>query len=148
MPSYGTVISYPIPAYQNVEIQDQFYQPGRFVISAITRGVSTTVTTSVDHNYVIGQQVRLLIPPAYGAYGLNKQQGIVISIPAANQVVILIDSNNIDAFVSSPSFIPYQDLTPPQIMAIGDVNSGPVNSSGRSPTQTFIDGSFIDISPN
>jgi len=148
MTSVGTVISYPTPAYQNVAIEAQFYQPSRFVISAISEGLYTTITTSEDHNYVVSQQVRLNIPPAYGAYGLNNKSGLVVSIPAADQVVLQIDSTNMDAFVPSPVFIAYQDLTPPQIMAIGDVNSGPINSNGRSPTQTFIDGSFIDISPN
>lgn len=148
MASVGTVISYPISAYQNVDIESQFYSPSRFVISNISEGINTTITTSVDHNYVIGQQVRLNIPPAYGAYGLNNQTGLVISIPATNQVTLLIDSSDMDAFIPAPVFVTNQDQTPPQIVAIGDVNTGPINSNGRSNNQTYISGSFIDISPN
>jgi len=34
-----------------------------------------------------------------------------------------------------------------QILAIGDVNQGAINSLGRRNNGTFIPGSFIDISP-
>ncbi len=147
MTSVGTVLSFPIPAYSNVPIEPQFYQPSRFIISAITEGPTTTVTTSVDHNYVIGQMVRLLIPAPYGAYQLNGRDGLVISIPASTQVTLLIDSQLCDAFIPSPTFVTGQNLTVPQIMAIGDVNTGALNSVPTN-TSTFIPGSFIDISPN
>lgn len=102
MPSVGTVISYPTPAYSNVSIEPQFYQPSRFVISSITKGSTTTVTTTEDHNYVIGQAVRLLIPVPYGIYQLNNRQGYVISIPSTTQVVIDIDSTNYNSYIASP----------------------------------------------
>lgn len=144
----NTVISYPIPAYANVPIEPQFYQPLVFIISAITLGETTTITTTLDMDYVIGQEVRLLLPSKYGSRGLNEQTGIVISIPAPNQVIIDIDSNGVDPFISSPTFLPFQSKTPPQIVAIGDVNSGPINAMGRVNNGTFIPGSFINISPN
>ncbi len=147
MTSVGTVLSYPIPAYQNLPIEAQFYQPSRFVISAIDEGPTTLITTSVNHNYVIGQDVRLNIPVAYGAYELNSQSGVVIDIPAANQVTLNINSINMDAFNPTPVFVLHQDLTQPQIIAIGDFNSGVTNSSGISQTGTFIPGSFQNISP-
>ncbi len=141
------VVSYPIPLYSNVPIESDFYQPSRFVISNITFGQTTTVTTSVDHNYVISQQVRLIFPPKYGCSQLNEAFGYVISIPEANQVVININSVGTDAFVASPVFLPTQTRTQPQILAIGDISSGPINSSGRIQNITYIPGSFINISP-
>lgn len=96
------VISYPIPAYQNLPIESDSYQPSRFVITAITLGLTTTVTTSVDHNYVIGQLVRLLIPVPFGSVQLNNKEGIVVSIPSSTQVVLNISSYNVDAFVATP----------------------------------------------
>lgn len=102
MSSVGTVISYPIPAYSNVPIEAQFYQPSRFVISAISLGITTIVTTSLDNNYVVGQLVRLLIPAPYGSFQLNNVQGYVISLPASNQVEIGIDSSLANAYVSNP----------------------------------------------
>ena len=138
----GTVISYPIPAYQNVPIEAQFYKPSRFVISDVTLGVTTLVTTTEDMNYVIGQVVRLLIPSSFGCYQLNERQGIVLSIPADNEVEISIDSSqNVDQFISSSA------TTKPQIVAIGSVNTGYLNVSGRTNNGTYVPGSFINISP-
>jgi hypothetical protein len=135
-----TVISYPIPAYSNLPIDADFYQPSRFVISNITRGQTTTVTTTQDTNYVIGQLIRFIIPPSYGIRQLNEQEGYVIAIPSSNQVTVNIDSTQMDAFINSSA------TTKAQILAIGDINSGPVNT-GRTNNTTFISGSFINISP-
>lgn len=135
-----TVISYPIPPYSNVPIEPQWYKPSQFFISTITRGVNTTVTTTVNNNYVIGQQVRFVIPPTFGIRQLNEQTGYVLSIPAPNQAVVSIDSKSYDPFKTSSA------TTQPQIMAIGDVNSGALNIK-PSLEHTFIPGSFINISP-
>lgn len=136
-----TVISSPFPAYQNLPIEPQFYQPSRFVISAITLGMTTTVTTTVNNNYTIGQQVRLIIPPSFGCRQLNEQSGYVLSIPNPNQVVISINSVGYDPYIASSAH------TQAQILAIGDVNSGQTNSNGRNSNLTYIPGSFINISP-
>ncbi len=147
MASVGTVISFPTPLYSNLPIESGFFQPSQFVISAITEGATTTITTTVDQNYVVGQQIRLTIPPAYGAYQLNGIQGMVISIPSSTQVTINVDSSFFDAFIPSPVFVTGQNLSVPQILAIGDFNGGQINSSGRNNLGTFIPGSFENISP-
>lgn len=136
-----TVISFPIPPYSNVPIQAQFYEPSRFVISAITLGQTTIITTTANNNYVIGQLVRLIIPPSFGTRQLNEQQGYVFSIPAPNQVEVGINSVGFDAFINSSA------PTQAQILAIGDINTGSINSSGRTNTGTFVPGAFINISP-
>ena len=133
----------PIAPESNPPINPQYYQPSVFDISAISLGSSTTVTTTVDHNYVVGQIVRLLIPMIYGSFQLNEQEGIVTSIPTSDQVVININSTNSNAFVANPT----SGTTQPQIVAIGDTNSGQINSQGRTGNLTYIPGSFIDISP-
>lgn len=134
----------PIAPERNPPIQPQFYQPSRFEISAISLGATTTITTTEDTNYVVGQLVRMLIPSTYGTRQLNEQQGYVISIPAADQVTVNIDTSiGYSSFISSPTYGP----TPAQIMAIGDTNSGQINSSGRVNQLTYPPGSFINISP-
>lgn len=127
----------------NLPINAQYYQPSVFDISALALGTSTAVTTSVDHNYVVGQAVRLHIPVAYGSSAISGQQGYVTSIPSVTQVVVNIDSTLANSFIASPSYGP----TPPQICAIGDVNSGPLNADDTDKQKTFIPGSFINISP-
>lgn len=144
---FNTVISYPIPAYQNVPIEPQFYKPRRFVISGITLGETTIVTTTLDMDYVIGQLVRLVIPPKYGSRFLNEKEGYVISIPTDNSVEIDLDSNPSDPFIPSPTFIAFESKTPPQILPVGDVNMGAINRHGRVRNKPFIPGSFRNISP-
>ena len=148
----NSVISYPIPAYQNVPITPQFYQPSQFEITGITLGQTTIVTMAngtndVDPNYVVGQQVRLIIPPKYGSRSLNGQSGYVLSLPTTNSVEIGINSVGTDPFIPSPTFLPFQSQTPAQIVAIGDVNNGQLNNFINMTTGTFIPGSFQNISP-
>lgn len=145
MAQQGGVLSYPIPAYQNVPPEPEFYQPSRFVIEDIDLGQETTVTTTEDHNYVIAQECRLIIPSAFGSYQLNEVKGNVLSIPSSNQVVLSIDSSrNVDAYIASS--VTYPCVA--QIIAIGDYNSGQQNTNGRINQLTYIPGSFINISPN
>lgn len=137
-----TVISYPIPAYQNLPIQPQFYQPRMYFISNITLGIQTTVTTTTNIDYVISQEVRLIIPPSFGCRQLNNQTGFVVLIPSSNQIVININSSeNVDPYIASSA------ATQAQILAIGDINNGGTNSQGRNNNITSPLGAFINISP-
>lgn len=138
----GTITG-PIAYLNNLPIEPQFYAPSKYDISAITLGQTTTITTSEDHNYVVGQNIRTIIPLNYGTYQLNGRQALVISLPAADQVEINIDSKLYDSFISNPA----GQKTPAQIIPIGDFNSGNINSSGRINNKTFIPGSFVNISP-
>ena len=136
------VVSYPIPLYSNVPIQPQNYQPSRFVISDVTLGITTIVTTTQDMNYVIGQEIRLMIPPSYGCIQLNGQSAYVISLPATDQVEVNIDSSrNVDSYTSGAI---YESA---QIVAIGDINSGILSSTGTNLSSTNVPGAFINISP-
>jgi hypothetical protein len=139
----------PTAPESNPPIEPQFFAPSEFTITAISLGITTTVTTAtspfgVANNYVIGQQVRFIIPSTYGTRQLNERTGYVIGIPGLNQVIVNIDtSRNYDSFITSPSYGP----TPPQLLPIGDVNSGVISSTGRSVPTTTIPGSFINTSP-
>jgi len=130
----------PIALYNNLPINANYYQPSQFFISTVTLGNPTVVTTTVSHNYVVGQLVRLIIPSTFGCRQLNEQQGYVVAVPAANQVSVSINTTSADPFTSSSA------TTQPQIMAIGDINSGQTNTI-PSTVSTFIPGSFQNISP-
>jgi hypothetical protein len=137
----NTVISFPVPAYQNLPIEPQYYAPSQFFISGISLGILTIVTTSVNHNYSIGQLVRLLVPNGFGTRQLNEMLGYVTSIPALNQVMVNIDSSRFDPF-----FLNTVIATQPQIVAVGDVNTGTINTNGNTLEILTIPGSFTNIS--
>lgn len=136
----GTVITAPIPPYQNLPIRANFYNPSRFVISGITLGQTTIITATEDMNYVIGQLVRLIIPAPYGTYQLDGRQAYVIGLPSDNQVQLDIDSNQMNAFISASA---HQQ---PQILPIGDVNTGVINNNGLIASGIAIPGAFINVS--
>ena len=130
----------PIAPYNNVQINAQYYNPSRFVISAISFGQTTTVTTTVDMNYVIGQLVRLIIPPEYGCRQLNGIEGYVISLPASDQVEIEIVSTGGDPFVDA------NQPTKAQIIPVGTINNGGINPDINN-QYIYVPGSFINVSP-
>lgn len=130
----------PIALGNNYPIHTEYYQPKFFFISSISLGRTTTVVTTTNQDYVIGQECRLIIPPTNGCRQLNEKTGLVIAIQSPTQVVLDIDSSqNVDAFQSSSA------TTQPQILAIGDINTGAINK-GRTNNITYIPGSFINIS--
>lgn len=133
----------PIAPENNPPIEPQFYAPSRFVIIGLNLSIFTTVSTQTSHNYVIGQQVRLHVPVFYGTFEINGQEGIVVSIPASNQVMLNINSVGYTPFIPSPAYGP----TLPQIIPIGDINSGAINSQGRQNNILTVPGAFINVSP-
>lgn len=137
----------PHPAYSNPPIEPQYFQPSRFEIANITLGITTLVETTEDQNYVIGQLIRLIIPQDYGSYQLNNVEGYVIEIPSDTEVVVDIDSRFSNPYISSPT-LTFPNFSISQIMAIGEINSGSINASGRINLSTKISGSFINISPS
>lgn len=135
----------PNAPFRNPPINAEYYEPSRFVITAISEGINTVITTQIAHNYVIGQEIRLLIPVWWGAYQLNKETGFVINIPSPTQVTVGIDSVGISPFaLSNPS---PQYPQQPQIIAIGDLNTGNINANGQLNYGLAIPGSFQNISP-
>ena len=135
------LISGPVPPYANVPINPQYFKPRMYFISTMSLGTTTTITTTSAHDYVIGQLCRLIIPAVNGPYQLNEKTGYVISIPSTTQVVLDLNSQNLDAFVTTS--LPTQ----PQILAIGDISSGNINASANLSTSTVIPGSYQNISP-
>lgn len=143
--SLNTVISFPIPAFQNVPIEPQFFKPRQFFIADIALGSTTTVTTTVNNDYILGQQIRLIIPNGFGCRELNEKTGYILSIDAPDQFTLNIYSAGMDAFTPNS-----QLTTQPQTLAIGDINTGLISSTGRSlpfGTVPTIPGSFQNISP-
>jgi hypothetical protein len=139
-PSYG-----PSPAYNNPPIEPQNFQPSQFFISDITLGQTTIVTATTTMNYVIGQEVRLLIPSFFGTVQLNNVQGFVISLPSTSSVELNIDSSFATPFVPNPT-LPPNNKSLAQIISLGDINSGYQSTNGRNVPLVSVPGAFINIS--
>jgi hypothetical protein len=134
--STGNVGSYKKILYPNL------YFPGETVISNITTGATTTISTAGAHQFQVGQEVAFRIPSAWGTTQLNSLPntlipgspiyGYVVSVTDFQNFVVNINSTGYTAFNSNPTFASVPGLKFPQVLAVGDVNSGGVQISSGS----------------
>lgn len=118
------------------------YFPGQTFISAITLGTTTTIDTTDAHNFVVGQEVAFRIPSQWGTTQLNSLPNVlvpgspiyayVIAVTDYNTVIVNFDSSAYTAFNSNQTVASVPGLSYPQIVAVGDVNTGGVQVSANS----------------
>jgi hypothetical protein len=118
------------------------YAPGVNIISALTLAATTTVVTTSPHNFVQGQEVAFRIPTAWGTTQLNSLPdllipgspiyGYVTSVTNSTTFVVNINSTGYTAFATNPTVASVPGLTFPQVLAVGDVNTGGVQYSGAT----------------
>jgi hypothetical protein len=140
------------------------YVPQVSVISAITLGATTTIVTTDYHNFEVGQQVAFRIPnvaavpalspPAWGTTQLNSlpnlltpgapNYGYVVSVTDNWTFVVNINSSAYTAFNVNIPIVNVPGLSFPQVLSVGDVNTGgniisagsPLYPSPQFPTST------------
>jgi hypothetical protein len=113
------------------------YEPQDNYVSAITLGANTTITTTMYHNFEVGQEIAFRIPQPWGTVELNSLPNLLIpGSPAYGYVVSVTDNWTFVCNINSSSYSAYtanQPLTPtntvpglswPQVVAVGDVNTG------------------------
>lgn len=127
------------------------YFPGVSYIDKIDLGKTTTVITTTPHRLVLGQEVAFRIPAAWGTTQLNSLPnsivpgspiyGIVQSVITNNEVIVNIDSSAFTPFnINQPvTSVPGQSF--PQMVAVGDLNTGGVQYSGGNlyPSPYYLD---------
>jgi len=111
MPSY-------VPSYS---FRSPVYKPAMRVIAGITNAPIATVTTTVDHGYLVGTIVRLDIASTGGMLQANQQVGTILSVPTTTTFTVNINTTFYDAFTVPSGFPPaYNDS---QVVPIGEDNS-------------------------
>ena len=138
--NYTALSGSPTGAYVKKVLYPFLYAPGVAVISAITTGSTTVVSTTAPHNFVVGQEVAFRIPSSWGTTQLNSLPntvvpgspiyGYVTIVNSATQVTVNIDSSSYTAFNSNQTVASVPGLSYPQILAVGDVNTGGTLYSG------------------
>jgi len=115
------------------------YEPGVSYIQGIstTNNVVTVVTTA-PHNYVIGQEIAFRIPSVWGSSALNSLPDVsipgspiyyyVASVPTSTSFT-LTTNPSYNTFTTNVPVASVSGLTFPQVVAVGDVNSGGVQIS-------------------
>jgi hypothetical protein len=92
------------------------------------------VTTTAPSNFQIGQEVAFRIPTIWGTQQLNSLPnvlipgspiyGYVVSITNSTTFVVNINSSAYTAFNSNQLFASFRGEFFPQVLAVGDVNTG------------------------
>lgn len=139
--NYTALAGSPTGAFVKKVLYPYLYVPGGCVISAITTGSTTTIDTASAHNFVVGQTVAFRVPESWGTIELNSLPNSVtpgspiyaqvISVTDYNTFVVNVDSSSYTAFDSNQTIASVPGLSFPQVVAVGDVNTGgAVISSG------------------
>ncbi len=139
---YTALSGSPTGAFVQKVLYPDLYFPGTAVISSITTGTTTTIDTTKAHNFVVGQEVAFRIPTRWGTYQLNSLPnavipgspiyGYVIAVTDYNTVVVNINSTGYTAYNSNQTVANVPGEFFPQIVAVGDVNTGGVQISANS----------------
>jgi hypothetical protein len=147
--NYTALSGSPTGAFVRKVLYPYIYEPGVSFISAITTGATTTVTTTDNHNLVVGQEIGFRIPNAYGTTQLNELPNNSVPGSPVYYYVTSITSNTVfvcnavstgyTAFATNQTVASMVGQSLPQVVAVGDVNSGGTAYSGGAlyPSPSF-----------
>ena len=131
-----------VGSYKKI-LYPNLYFPGDNIIMGITTGATTTVKTAGAHQFQVGQEVAFRIPAAWGTTQLNSLPntvipgspiyGYVVSVTDFQTFVVNINSTGYTAFNVNQPFASFVGEKYPQVVAVGDVNTGGVQISSGSP---------------
>jgi hypothetical protein len=137
-------------AYVRKVLNPYLYLPSVNYISAISlSGANVVVTTSTNHNYVVGQEIAFRIPAAFGSTQLNSLPNNSVPGSPIYYYVTALNSNTqftcsalsagVSAFTNNPTVASVPGLTWAQVVAVGDVNTGGTPYSGGNlyPSPSF-----------
>ena len=134
--SYTAIAGTPAGALVKKVLYPFLYVPEDNVISAITLGNTTTIATTMYHNFEVGQEVAFRVPLKWGTYQLNSlPNNVVPGSPIYGYVQSVTDNWTFVVNINSSSYTAFTDnfsmtaaslpgLTYAQVLAVGDVNSG------------------------
>jgi len=118
------------------------YVPGTSFISAIGLGTTTTITTTAPHNMQVGQEVGFRIPTIWGTSQLNELPntiipgspiyGYIVAVGSSTTMTVNINSSSYTAYNSNQAFASFPGEQFPQVVAVGDVNTGGLQISAGS----------------
>lgn len=92
------------------------FVPARKIITSITNASPAVVTTSVNHDYISGEIIRIQVPLSHGMRQINQQYAPITVI---NNVSFYIA---IDTRAFEPFSIPMDEQQFAQTTAIGEIN--------------------------
>jgi len=139
--NYTALSGSPTGAFVKKVLYPFLYSPEVSFISAVSTGSTTSITTTAPHNLVVGQEVAFRIPDnVWGITQLNALPNTIIpgsplnyfvtSVGSATTFTCTANSSSFSAYANNPTVAQTPGLSFPQVVAVGDVNTGGVSYSG------------------
>ena len=135
--TYTAISGSPAASMVKKVLYPFLYLPQDNVISAMTLGTTTTISTTMYHNLEIGQEVAFRVPGFWGTTQLNSLPNTIIpGSPIYGYVVSLTDNWNFVVNINSTTYKAFSvnnvlatsssllGLTYAQVVPVGDVNTG------------------------
>jgi hypothetical protein len=147
--NYTALSGSPASAFVQKVLYPFLYLPQDNVVSALTLSATTTVVTTMYHNFLAGQEIAFRIPSAWGTVQLNSLPNILIpgqpiygyitSVTDNWTFVVNINSTAYTAYTANQTIASVPGLTFPQVLSVGDVNTGgePYNGGALYPAPLF-----------
>lgn len=107
-------------SWRKIPFNPIFY-PRRRRVMSISQASQAVVVTSVTHGYQVGQEVRFVVPPAFGMVEINGLQGTIVAVnttSTVNSFTVNIDSSAFTAF--SFPLTAASPFTPAEVVPVGE----------------------------
>ena len=113
--------------WQQIQVTSSFYPRRRYItkIVAGVQGGTCVITTSVDHGYTVGQEIRVSVPSDYGMT-MPPTIGTIIAVDTATGVGHNTMTVNIDISQLAPFVFPLTNagaFTPALVVPVGENTS-------------------------
>jgi len=126
--------------YRRIAFDPLFYPTRRFIVN-ISQAAQAVVTTSVDHGYTVGQELRMHVPAAFGMIEMDNLAVDVVAV-TADTFTINVDSTGFTAFrFPLAAAIPF---TPAIVAPLGE-EANAVNSDPNLLNDATVNTGFIGI---
>jgi len=147
--NYTALSGSPAGAYVKKVLYPFMYEPAVAYIEAITTGATTTVVTTANHNFEVGQEIAFRIPSSWGTTQLNTLPNgltpgspvyyFVSSVTNNTTFVCNAVSTGFTAFNTNQTVASVPGLSFPQVVAVGDVSTGGLAYTGGNlyPSPSF-----------
>jgi hypothetical protein len=104
--------------FRKINFDPAFYPSHRVIAGIAANGALAAVDLMVNHDYVVGQQIRFNIPPVNGMPEINNMVGTIVRIIAPFAIEVDIDVSTFTPYVFPiPGDVPF---TPGQVTPIGE----------------------------
>lgn len=132
--NYTAISGSPAGSTVSQILYPDLYAPPGNIIAGITTGSTTTITTTYNHDFEVGQEIAFRIPSVWGTVELNSLPNFLIpGSPIYGYVTSIVDNLTFVCSFNSTGFTAYNSNQPvatvpglswPQVTPVGDVNTG------------------------